>query len=111
MTSTADINECLSNPCINSGNCTDLVNQYTCSCVAGYTGTNCETGICENMMAHFVLFLGNMDIEDMCLGLSFPMNAIRRKWNVLKSFPNRFYNNDLTTIKFSFICLQFEYIF
>jgi hypothetical protein len=40
-----DIDECLSSPCQNGGTCTDDVNGYTCACDAGYTGTNCETGI------------------------------------------------------------------
>ncbi len=39
-----DINECGSNPCMNGATCTDDVNSYTCTCVAGYIGTNCETG-------------------------------------------------------------------
>ena len=39
-----DINECSSNPCMNGATCTDAVNSYTCACVAGYTGLNCETG-------------------------------------------------------------------
>ena len=40
----ADVNECIPNPCDNGGNCTDGVNEYNCACVAGYTGTVCETG-------------------------------------------------------------------
>ena len=40
-----DINECSSSPCQNGGTCTDHVNKYTCSCIAGYTGTNCQTGL------------------------------------------------------------------
>ena len=40
----ADIDECSSNPCLNGATCTDAVNSYTCGCVAGYTGTHCETG-------------------------------------------------------------------
>ena len=40
-----DIDECLSSPCQNGGTCTDDVNGYTCACDAGYTGTNCETGM------------------------------------------------------------------
>ena len=39
-----DTDECSSNPCQNGGTCTDGVNEYTCSCVAGYEGTSCETG-------------------------------------------------------------------
>ena len=39
-----DIDECSSNPCMNGAACTDAVNSYTCACVAGYTGTHCETG-------------------------------------------------------------------
>ena len=39
-----DINECVSNPCQNGGTCTDQVNQYACTCVPGYEGTNCQTG-------------------------------------------------------------------
>ena len=39
----ADVNECESNPCGNSGTCTDEVNRYTCKCVAGLTGSVCET--------------------------------------------------------------------
>ena len=37
-----DIDDCASSPCQNSGTCTDGVNEYTCTCVTGYTGSNCE---------------------------------------------------------------------
>ena len=39
-----DIDDCSPNPCRNGGTCTDEVNNYTCSCVAGYTGYNCTKG-------------------------------------------------------------------
>ena len=39
-----DINDCALNPCQNGGTCVDKVNNYTCSCVPGYTGRNCSTG-------------------------------------------------------------------
>ncbi len=35
--------ECASSPCQNSGTCADAVNEYSCNCVSGYEGTNCET--------------------------------------------------------------------
>ena len=38
----ADVDDCLSSPCQNGGTCTDAVNSYTCACVDGWAGTNCE---------------------------------------------------------------------
>ena len=38
-----DIDECSSTPCLNAGSCFDGINAYTCQCVDGYTGVNCET--------------------------------------------------------------------
>ena len=40
---TIDVDECTSSPCQNGGNCSDGVNGYTCVCVDGYTGDECET--------------------------------------------------------------------
>ena len=42
--SIVDINECSPNPCKNGGSCTDLVNGFSCSCVAGYNGDVCSNG-------------------------------------------------------------------
>ena len=33
---------CHSEPCQNGGSCTAGVNDYTCNCVAGFTGKNCS---------------------------------------------------------------------
>ena len=31
-------------PCFHDGTCMDGINTYTCECVAGYDGDQCETG-------------------------------------------------------------------
>ena len=33
-----NVDECVSQPCLNGGVCEDLVNSYTCVCPPGYTG-------------------------------------------------------------------------
>ena len=38
------VNECSPNSCKNGGSCTDLVNGFSCSCVAGYNGDDCSSG-------------------------------------------------------------------
>lgn len=39
-----DINECISNPCMNGGTCEDEVNSYRCICIDGWIGDTCEIG-------------------------------------------------------------------
>ena len=40
----ADIDNCLTNPCLHGGNCIDGLNNFTCQCQYGYAGVRCETG-------------------------------------------------------------------
>ena len=40
-----DIDECSSDTCMNGGTCTGDVNSYSCTCVPGYTGEDCEIGM------------------------------------------------------------------
>ena len=40
----SDGNQCDSTPCLNQGSCKDLLGSYTCSCLPGFAGTNCEIG-------------------------------------------------------------------
>lgn len=42
-----EINECLSNPCLNRGVCDDLTGGYTCNCVVGFSGDRCEVNVDE----------------------------------------------------------------
>ena len=53
--SIVDVNECQSNPCANGATCTDGVNKYSCSCAAGYTGSDCKTGITIDCVQTFTI--------------------------------------------------------
>nr|CAD7258850.1 unnamed protein product [Timema shepardi] len=41
------VNECLSEPCRNSGTCVNSSNSFYCDCLAGFTGNTCQTNIDE----------------------------------------------------------------
>ena len=42
-----ELDECDSSPCLNNGECEDLINAYACNCQPGYTSVNCEDNIDE----------------------------------------------------------------
>ena len=52
-----DINECSPNQCNNGGSCTDLVNGFSCSCVAGYNGDDCSNGNDHNQHTYGLITL------------------------------------------------------
>ena len=39
-----DIDECGSSPCMNGATCAQSIDEYNCTCVEGFVGSNCETG-------------------------------------------------------------------
>lgn len=41
----ADIDECISNPCLNSATCVNTVGSYRCSCAFGYAGNACQLDV------------------------------------------------------------------
>lgn len=45
---------CLSNPCLNGGNCVEKTNSYICQCHEGYDGNRCQTAIepCQSNPCH-----------------------------------------------------------
>ena len=44
-TFSTDIDDCSPSPCENGGTCTDLVDDFSCDCAAGFIGETCETSI------------------------------------------------------------------
>lgn len=53
------IDPCNSDPCVNGGTCTYTSNSYNCSCVSGYRGDHCETGlnICHIIRIIIIMFI------------------------------------------------------
>lgn len=52
-----DNNECYSRPCQHGSTCNDLINDYSCTCLPGYTGKDCENGK-YRLMNTFIWLLG-----------------------------------------------------
>ena len=42
-----EINECASNPCMNGGTCTDLINMFQCMCRDSIGGATCNEGMLD----------------------------------------------------------------
>ena len=38
------VDHCFSNPCANNGTCHNSLHGYQCSCIDGFTGSDCEEG-------------------------------------------------------------------
>ena len=51
-----DVDECSSSPCQNGAACVDGVNLYTCTCLPGYEGAQCETSKRQSLALslHFI---------------------------------------------------------
>lgn len=67
----ADINECLSSPCQNGGNCTNFFGSFDCSCSAGFHGQLCDSG---TSMKAVVPAPGQSDAGPLSGSFSLPLN-------------------------------------
>ena len=43
-----NIDECVSDPCLHGGKCTDDINGYTCKCPVQYLGDTCSHHVCDD---------------------------------------------------------------
>lgn len=50
-------------PCINKGECQDLVGDYRCNCKPGYEGRNCEININEESTQSLIFQYDDLDSE------------------------------------------------
>ena len=48
-----DIDDCVSNPCKFNGTCVDKIADYTCDCIKGFRGKDCEESKSKNL---YILF-------------------------------------------------------
>ena len=56
-----DVDECAGTPCKNGAKCSNIPGSYLCSCKAGFTGKNCDTGQLARS-----LFNSNTFLQSIC---------------------------------------------
>jgi len=61
-----DVKECDSSPCQNDGWCTDLINDYNCTCSEAFTGKNCSIGEIKRLI-QFMLMKDTVTIHGIFL--------------------------------------------
>ena len=42
-----NIDDCIPDPCLNGGSCSDRVDEYVCGCAPEYVGANCSDHVCD----------------------------------------------------------------
>ena len=79
------MDDCIDLPCANGGTCIDLVDDYSCSCVAGLEGKNCTVGkeiillFGLYVFAFIFIFIASYHIHKYKKRRTIPHNIILRK--------------------------------
>ena len=75
----SSVNECSSNPCLNGGTCTDLVNGYVCSCQPGYAGANCQISRWKFRQIHIIAitFSYKKENEKSQIGINYALRILK----------------------------------
>ena len=76
-----DINECNNAPCQNNGTCSNLIDDFSCACPAGYTGRSCATGMSTFKMftlgpVCFFLSVSRLWKYQICLALNLVIKVV-----------------------------------
>ena len=72
-----DINECDTNPCQNGGTCLDGKASYSCECMAGYEGDDCETGDRLFLPQNWCTLINTMSLNQILNRLAYYQRRIR----------------------------------
>ncbi|KAH3703325.1 hypothetical protein DPMN_078359 [Dreissena polymorpha] len=63
-TDLTDVNECASTPCHHGGTCSAGVNDYTCTCSAGFSGRNCEVNSNKQLICYSCEDMSHLELCD-----------------------------------------------
>lgn len=56
LTFNLGVDECESDPCMHNATCVDGFQSYSCTCLPGYNGTNCEIGKYTKIWIKIVIY-------------------------------------------------------
>lgn len=73
---TENINECLSNPCLNGGTCVDGVNAFNCECTHFWTGFLCHIPQEGTLNISYTTDAHSLEVSSLSPTVAFPLNNL-----------------------------------